>query len=284
MCIRVVATTFSAVCSVRAVSGPLCLWLPRGLLQFRRCVSSMPRRLHETRKSEVRVVDDNTYFYFCCCCCWCGSSVPGNVLVVAFWVVSARVGHSAARLRMWARIRHAAFLRRESGSRGTCERNRRYGRLSNREIRQSTADFDFHCHTGTIEDARLRDVRCQSVRRPHISSGRVISALSSASGTIVSATYSFRTDSTVLCIPTSQGVFGRRKVKVVDLSPRRRLPQQCVDRWASDRRDGSRQSLRSILDDARVAIAPRSLGFRTDYEAPSRPLAASSSGRRRLPT
>jgi len=45
------------------------------------------------------------------------------------------------------------------------------------------------------------------------------------SGTIVSASYSYYTNSTVLCIPTSQRVFGRRKVEIVGSQY---LQQLCV--------------------------------------------------------
>lgn len=85
--------------------------------------------------------------------------------------------------------------------------------------------------SGAIEGARPRDARGVRVRQARSS------VVSKQSGTIDSDSSKFFTNSTVLSIPTSQGVFGRRKETAVV----RRTPSRTVERESdeSGRADGS---------------------------------------------
>lgn len=127
------------------------------------------------------------------------------------------------------------------------------------------------------------------VTTAHVSVVGMSAVCCSRSGTIVSVSYSFDTDSTVLYIPTSQRVLGKRKVKVVDRRRRSLCACSCPMLHAATgrfvvRREyiGQRQKpVRLTLNDVRASIAPRSISVSDRLRGTD---ARHTRRRRRMPT
>ena len=88
-------------------------------------------------------------------------------------------------------------------------------------------------------------------------------ALRPKSGTIDSDRSNFDTNSTVLSIPASQGVPGRRKEKAMHADSRTQLKSPSAEVTAACTDVSATEVRFRVINDARAIYAPRSVGYRS---------------------